>query len=184
VKENLRLLRVQPDGLLVGDEMHFVAARRKLNPKLGPDHATAAVCGITGDSYFHYYFCRLLLNVVIPNPVKRARVFTSARVGVRDLVFPENFNCTTNKCYRSAISGCSSAHGAGSDSPARELMTQNCRLCLIQAKDKGFIYTVDCQNRRNCQTLPKLGLETHHEFWALSFSLWILWHFWHFWQFS
>src|SRR5215467_7451723 len=56
VEENLRLLRVQPDGLLVCDEMHLMAARCQLDPKLGTDYSTATIGGITGDAYPH--FCR------------------------------------------------------------------------------------------------------------------------------
>src|SRR6476619_4427923 len=53
MEENSRLLRVQANRLLVGDEMHFVAALRQLDSALGAHNAAAAIGGITGDAYFH-----------------------------------------------------------------------------------------------------------------------------------
>jgi hypothetical protein len=50
--KNLRMLRIEPDRRLIGDEMDFVASGSELNSQLCADHATATVSWITGDSYF------------------------------------------------------------------------------------------------------------------------------------
>ena len=44
---------VQADGIRVGDEVDFVAARGEFQPKLGGDDAAAAVGGIAGDADLH-----------------------------------------------------------------------------------------------------------------------------------
>jgi hypothetical protein len=53
MEEDAGLLGVEADGLLVSDEMHFMAALRQLNPELRAHNSAAAVRGITSDSYFH-----------------------------------------------------------------------------------------------------------------------------------
>jgi hypothetical protein len=57
VEVDLRVRGVQPDRLLVGDEVNLVAAVRQLNAQLGTYNSASAVSGVTGDSDFHY-FCR------------------------------------------------------------------------------------------------------------------------------
>src|SRR5712691_10910862 len=44
---------VQPDGIGVGDEVHFVAAVGQLQAELGGDDAAAPVSGIACDADFH-----------------------------------------------------------------------------------------------------------------------------------
>jgi hypothetical protein len=49
-----RRIRIEADGVGVGDEVDFVPARGQFHAELGGHDAAAAVCGIAGDSYVHY----------------------------------------------------------------------------------------------------------------------------------
>src|SRR5579871_280057 len=53
MKEDAWLLGVEADGLLVSDEMHFMATLRQLNAEFRAHHSAAAVGGITGYSDLH-----------------------------------------------------------------------------------------------------------------------------------
>ena len=55
MKQDARVVGIQPDGLLVGDEMDLMPAVGKLNSQLRADHATATVSWITGDSDFQKF---------------------------------------------------------------------------------------------------------------------------------
>ena len=57
---NARHIRVEPNGVGVGDEVDFVAARGQFQAQLRGDDAAAAVGGITGDADFH--FCSVALT--------------------------------------------------------------------------------------------------------------------------
>src|SRR5581483_1032920 len=52
VKEDVRL-RLQPEWLRVGDEVHLMTALRKFDPQLGGHHPAAAVSGIARDPDLH-----------------------------------------------------------------------------------------------------------------------------------
>src|SRR5579864_671126 len=53
MKEDAGLLGIQADGLLISDEMHFMAALRQLNAKLRPHNSAAAIRGITSYADLH-----------------------------------------------------------------------------------------------------------------------------------
>src|SRR5262249_36882810 len=55
VKENVRMVCAQADGLLVGNKVDLVPASGKLNSKLRADDAAATVSWVACDSDFHAY---------------------------------------------------------------------------------------------------------------------------------
>jgi hypothetical protein len=55
MEEDARLLGIQTDRLLICDEMHFMAACSQFNAKFRADHTAAAVRGVTGYPYFHFF---------------------------------------------------------------------------------------------------------------------------------
>ena len=50
MKKNARLFGIQADRLLIGDEMHFMAALRQLNTEFRAHNSAAAIRGITSNS--------------------------------------------------------------------------------------------------------------------------------------
>src|SRR5215471_16721599 len=55
VKKNVRMVRAQADGLLVGNKVDLVSAGSKLNSQLRANHAAATVSWVACDSDFHAY---------------------------------------------------------------------------------------------------------------------------------
>jgi hypothetical protein len=87
---NVGSVEAEPDGIRVADKVDFVAAPGELESKFCCDDATAAVCGVTGDSDFHWdcwfdavdgepiqeFGRRLSSNTIALQPIQKAQGFS------------------------------------------------------------------------------------------------------------
>ena len=55
MKQDVRMIAIQPDGLLVGNKMHLMSPGSKFNAQLRPDHPAASAGRIISNANFHTF---------------------------------------------------------------------------------------------------------------------------------